>query len=90
MISNNLAFSLGEKLLQLIKSTLATYDSATVQESTLYDKQISFIAKSCISAFIVGSMFAALEDSPFSLSIDGGSDKFGEPYSLSLKKCQKI
>ena len=56
-----------------------------------YDKQISFIAKSCISASIVENMFAALEDSPFSLSIDGGSDKFGKAYlAVSVRYFQHL
>lgn len=91
LITQNLPFSLGAPLLQFIQRITNEFDETTLNNVRIYDKKISFIAKDCMARGIQEKYFAELENSPFSVSLDIGSDKSGKSFlGLSVHYFQSI
>jgi len=80
LISNNLPFSLGEHLLELVQHLNEKFSPNTISKATINDHQISQIARNCIARTIQQKLFRQLEDSPYSISLDEASDKFGKGF----------
>ena len=80
IIAQNLPFNISQDLIKFIQWILQKYDSNTVLQSKIYPSQVSFIAKECIANTFKEDIFSHLRISPFSISVDEGSDKFGSAY----------
>ena len=80
LIVQNLPFSLGTSLLQFMRRIADQYGYETLNNISIYDKKINFIAKDCMARGIQEKYFSELESSPFSISLDCGSDKSGKSF----------
>lgn len=80
LMKHNLPFSRGPDILELVQSLVKGYTTETILDTKLYSSQMSHIAKDCIASPIQEKYFENLEVSPFSVSIDEGTDKFGLTY----------
>ena len=80
LVNNNLPFSLGERILKFFQSIIQSYFSKTILEAKIHSKFISSITKKFLGKYLQEQLFQKLEDSPFSISVDGGSDDFGKEY----------
>ena len=50
----------------------------------MYDQKVTNIAKDCIGRTLQEHLLKSLEDTPFSICIDGGIDKSGTPFWVSI------
>jgi len=87
LITNNLPFNLGPKLANFFKSTFETYDPSIISQVKLTDHQVNHIAVRHLSSEIKIKNALILESSPFSISIDEGTDKMGKTYIAISARC---
>lgn len=87
IITHNLPFSFGKSLVEFIQYIANRFDLLTIEDTSVYNKQISHIAKNCVASTIKERYLSLLETSPFSLSIDEGTDKSGKSYLALSVRC---
>ena len=78
IVSNNLPFSLGSRCLDFLKVILNKYTPAVIN-NTKINNSLATIAQQ-IGTSIQEEIFSQIEKSPFSISVDEASDKFGREY----------
>jgi len=86
LIVNNLPFHLSQNLLSFIQQTNQMYSSEMIHRANINDNQVTNIATSCIGEVLSERVLAEMINSPYSLSMDLGSDKYGSHYlSISAR-----
>jgi len=80
LITHNLPFLLAKDLADFIKKVGNKFNKTTIEETAIYNKQITHIAKNCLANTLQEKYLKLLEKSPFSISIDEGQDKSGKAF----------
>lgn len=80
IITNRLPFSIAPKLLAFIQNINSRFTSSLLKEASLSKTTATKITQICIAKTLKDKIFAELKISPFSLSLDASSDKFGANY----------
>jgi len=90
IISNRLPFSICNDFLKFIKKLLTDYDHQTLLQASISRKIVTEITKKCIGKTLQETILEDLQQSPFSLMIDKGSDSYGCAFlTVCAKYLQK-
>ena len=80
IVNNNLPFNLGPKLMKFMQECFDRYDPLTISQVKITNHQVSQIVVECLSSEMKQRNLSLLESSPFSISVDEGTDKLGKTY----------
>ena len=80
LMTNSLPFNLTEKLVQLIKKSIANHSAEEISNYSVNRKHVSNISTYCIGPSIKDMYLKMLAISPFSIAIDEGKTKDNVQY----------
>ena len=84
IIKNHLPFDVADELLEFIKYTMKTYNSSLVERCHTSSTSMQKTIKFCIGDILKEKIIKDLEESPYSLLIDGSSDILGGKFLAVL------
>lgn len=79
-LENRLPFSFITNLLEFVKDLIKTYPLSLIQEFSTSRTTLTDVTGKCIGECIREQIFEDLNRNFFSISVDGGSDKFGAAF----------
>ena len=80
-------YTLSAPLLNFVKKLLSKYSIGSLLDCSISRTTVSYIAKHCIGEVFKEDIYSELKCSPFSLSLDETSDKYGSSF---LAICSKF